>query len=84
MKKVILRRCIVTGERLTRDELFRVVKTPNGEVKVHLSGRLDGRGAYLKRERAVILKAQKKNALNHALLTEVSNEIYEELLKLVN
>lgn len=83
MKKVILRRCVVTGERLTREDLIRVVKTPTGEIKVHLSGRLDGRGAYLKRDRAVILKAQKKNALSHALQTEVSNEIYEELLSLV-
>lgn len=83
MKKIVLRKCIVTGERLTKSELFRVVRTPNGEVKIHLEGRLDGRGAYLKKERAAILKAQKKNALSHALGAVVNEEIYEELLRLV-
>ena len=84
MKKEVLRRCIITGERLNKNALLRVVKTPSGEIKIHTSGRLDGRGAYLKRDRAVILKAKKRNALSHALLAPVNDEIYEELLKLAS
>ncbi len=84
MKKPILRKCIITNERLLKHELLRVVRTKEGQVHIHLDGRLDGRGAYLKKDRAVILKAQKLNALKHALECEINPEIYEELLTLVN
>lgn len=84
MKKPVLRKCIVTNERLLKHELLRVVRTKDGDVHVHVEGRLDGRGAYLKKDRAVILKAQKINALKHALGCEISPTLYEELLTLVN
>ena len=49
MKKIPLRRCVATNEQLPKKELLRIVKTPDDQIKVDLTGRLNGRGAYLKK-----------------------------------
>lgn len=49
MKKIPMRRCVATQESLPKKELIRVVRTPEGAVKIDLTGKLNGRGAYLKR-----------------------------------
>ena len=63
-KKVPLRRCVVTGERLEKKSLIRIVRTPEGNVIVDETGRANGRGAYLKKDTNVILKAQKTKILS--------------------
>ncbi len=82
MKKVPVRQCIVSRERFNKNELVRVVRTPEGVVKVDLTGRLNGRGAYLKLDKDIIAKAQKKNVLGRHLEVVVPTEIYDELVKL--
>ncbi len=81
-KKLPLRKCVVTQERLPKTELVRVVKTKDGEVFVDTSGKANGRGAYLKLNKQVIEKAMKKNVLNRVLGVEVSEKVFEELLEL--
>jgi len=81
-KKLPLRKCVVTQERLPKNELVRVVKTKDGEVFVDTSGKANGRGAYLKLNKQVIEKAMKKNVLNRVLGVEVSEKVFEELLEL--
>jgi len=81
MKKVPLRKCVVTKEQYPKQALIRVVLTPEKTVEVDLTGRANGRGAYLKKDKDVILQAQKKAVLNQSLKTKVPDEIYEELLK---
>ena len=79
MKKIPMRTCVVTGEKLEKKELIRVVRTPEGTVIVDESGKANGRGAYLKKDIQTIEKAEKSKILNKRLEVEVPSSIYEEL-----
>ena len=83
MKKVPLRKCVATNERLPKQELVRIVKNNEGKVFVDLTGKSNGRGAYLKRSNEAIDIAIKKNCLGRALECTIEQEIYDELRKLV-
>ncbi len=83
MKKIPLRTCIVTKEKLPKQELVRVVRTPDNQVVIDLSGKTNGRGAYLKKDLEVINKAEKSKILNRHLEIDVNKEIYDELKKLI-
>ncbi len=84
MRKIPMRSCVVTKQRYEKKELIRVVRTPEKEVKIDETGKLNGKGAYLKKDREVILKAQKSKVLDRVLEIEVPESIYEELIKLVS
>ncbi len=79
MKKIPMRTCVITGEKLEKRELIRVVRTPEGEIIVDLTGKANGKGAYLKKDIEVINKAQKSNVLGRKLEVEISDSIYDEL-----
>ena len=79
MKKIPMRSCVVTGEKLPKKELIRVVRTPEGNVIVDETGKANGRGAYLKKSVETFEKAQKSKILNKKLEVEVPDSIYEEL-----
>lgn len=83
MKKIPLRTCVVTREKLPKQELVRVVRTPEGQVVIDESGKMNGRGAYLKKDLEVINKAYKNKILNRQLEIEVPESVYEELKKLI-
>ena len=82
-KKIPMRTCVVTHEKLPKMELVRVVRTKEGEVMVDLTGKANGRGAYLKKDIAAIEKAKTSKILNRHLETEVPESIFEELKTLV-
>jgi hypothetical protein len=84
VKKVPLRKCVVTGERLEKKALMRVVKTPEGIVKYDPTGKANGRGAYLSRNKAVIDKAKKSNILGKHLETPIPDQVYEELKAVID
>ena len=79
MKKIPMRSCVVTHEKLPKKELVRVVRTPDGNVIVDLTGKANGRGAYLKKSIEVIDKAYKTKVLDKILEVNVPDSIYEEL-----
>ena len=83
MKKIPMRSCVITGEKLPKKELIRVVRTPEGDIIIDESGKANGRGAYLKKSVEVFDKAQKSKILNKKLEVEVPECIYDELKKLV-
>ena len=60
--------------------MVRIVRTPENEVKVDTTGRMNGHGAYIKLDRDVIIKAQSTKVLDRTLKVIVPNEVYEELL----
>ena len=84
MKKIPMRKCVVTQVQYPKKELIRVCRTPEMNVIIDLNGRSNGRGAYLKKDLAVIDLAQKKKALNRALECVVPDEIFDELRTLVH
>ena len=83
VKKIPMRTCVVTREQFPKMELIRVLRTPEGTVTIDTKGKANGRGAYLKKDKDVILKAQKTKVLDKILEVSVPNEIYEQLLELI-
>jgi predicted RNA-binding protein YlxR (DUF448 family) len=83
-RKTPLRTCVITREQLPKEQLLRVVRNKELGVKVDLTGRLNGRGAYVKKDVSVIDKAQKTKALARHLEVEVPAEIYDELREIIN
>ena len=79
MKKKPMRSCIVTLEKLEKKDLIRVVKNKDGEVFIDLSGKANGRGAYLKKDLEDIKKYKKNKILDRKLEIDIPDSIYEEL-----
>ena len=79
MKKIPLRKCVATGQQLPKKELIRVVKNKEGQIFVDATGKMNGRGAYLKRSLEAIEIAKKKGSLKRSLEIDIPEEIYEEL-----
>lgn len=84
MRKIPMRTCVITKEKLPKNELIRVVRTPLGEVVVDDTGKVNGRGAYLKKDLEVFLKAKSSKALNKHLEVEVPDSVFEELKTYIN
>ena len=84
IRKIPMRMCVVTREKLPKGELVRVVRTPEGNVIIDESGKANGRGAYLKKDRDVFLKAQKNKILNRVLEVEVPDKVFEDLNNLLD
>lgn len=84
MKKIPMRRCLATNQSFPKKELLRIVRTPEGEVKVDLTGKLNGKGAYISRSNEALEIARKKKVLSRALEIEITEEVYEEISKVIN
>ena len=83
MKKIPMRTCVITKEKLDKRDLIRVVRTPEKNVVVDPTGKLNGKGAYLKKDLEVFEKAKKSKALDRILEVPVPDSIYEDLKKLI-
>lgn len=79
MKKVPLRKCVATQEQLPKKELIRIVRNKEGEVSIDPTGKMNGRGAYLKRSLEAIEIAKKKGVLKRSLEVDIPDSIYEDL-----
>ena len=82
-KKIPLRTCVVTKEKLEKKDLLRVVKDNEGNVFVDETGKANGRGAYIKKDISVLEQAKKSKALDKHLETTISEEVYEEIKKII-
>lgn len=83
MRKIPMRKCLATQEQLPKKDLIRIVRSPDGNVFVDLSGKANGRGAYLKRSKDAVSLAKKTNVLRRALECEIPENIYQELLEVI-
>ena len=81
VKKTPMRMCTGCHEMKPKKELIRVVKTPEGEIKLDLTGKLNGRGAYICNCAECLKKAKKQNSLSRAFSMAVSAEVYDNLEK---
>lgn len=75
-KKTPMRMCMGCREMKPKQQLIRIVKTPDGEIKLDTTGRLNGRGAYICKSADCLKKAQKAGALSRAFETDVADEVY--------
>lgn len=80
-KKIPMRMCIGCGEMMPKKELIRIVKTPEETITVDLTGKVNGRGAYICKAESCLEKAVKAKRLERAFSTQISPEIYETLKK---
>lgn len=83
VRKIPMRSCVVTHEKFEKKDLLRVVRNNEGVVFVDDTNKANGRGAYLKKDKEVILKAKKNKVLDRALEVTIPDNIYEELLNKV-
>lgn len=83
-RKIPMRRCLATGERFEKQDLLRIVRTPEGDVIYDKTGRANGRGAYLSKSEKAIEKAKKTNILKRHLDVEIPESIYVELLEAIH
>ena len=83
MKKIPYRMCVVTRERFPKQELIRVVVNKEGVVTVDETGKLNGKGAYIKRDIDVLNKAISTKVLDRTLNVTISDDIYNELRRII-
>lgn len=84
MKKIPMRSCVVTKEKCEKRDLIRVVRTPEGNIEIDLTGKKNGRGAYIKKDVLVVDKARKSKVLDRHLEVKVPDTIYDELIEVIN
>ena len=82
-RKIPMRSCVVTKEKLPKAELLRIVKTTDGNVIADISGKINGRGAYIKKDVEVLEKAIKSKVLERQLETTISMDVYDEIRKII-
>ena len=82
MRKIPMRKCVATQEQLPKKELIRIVRTPEMEVKIDESGRMNGRGAYLKRSQEAVEIARKRTSLARSLECEIPEDVYDQLMEM--
>lgn len=82
-KKVPLRKCIACGESKPKKELLRIVKNNENEVNVDLTGKLNGRGAYICSNASCFEVAYKSKKIARSLQIEITDEIYNKLKEVI-
>ena len=83
VKKIPLRTCVISKEALPKQELLRIVRTPEGDVKVDETGKLNGRGAYIKKDLEILDKAIKSKILEKRLECKIEDSVYEEIKNII-
>ena len=82
-RKIPMRSCVVTKEKLPKMELLRIVKTPQGDIEIDTTGKLNGRGAYIKKDIDVLKKAKKNKILDKILETNISSDVYDKISEII-
>ena len=80
-RKIPMRNCVGCMESKSKNELIRVLKTPEGDVVVDITGRKNGRGAYICPSMACFEKAVKNRGLERSFKMAIPKEVYESLKK---
>ena len=82
-KKVPMRSCIMSKEQLPKQELIRIIKNKEGQVCVDLTGKMNGRGAYIKKDINILDKVVKSKILEKKLEVNIPSSIYDELRQII-
>ena len=81
IRKIPQRKCVGCGTSKDKKELIRVVKNAEGEISVDLTGKKNGRGAYICHDAECLKKAKKAGRLEKSFECQISEEIYERLMQ---
>ena len=80
-KKIPMRQCVGCGEMKGKKEMLRVIKTSEGEILLDVTGKKNGRGAYLCPNQECLAKALKTKGLERSLKAAIPKESIENLVK---
>ena len=80
-KKIPMRQCVGCGEMKNKKELMRVLKTAEDSIVLDMTGRKNGRGAYLCMDKECLAKARKNKGLERSFKMSIPKEVYENLEK---
>lgn len=83
-KKIPMRTCVVTKEKCPKKDLIRVVRDNTGNVTVDVTGKANGRGAYIKNSIEALDIARKTKVLERFLEVSIPAEVYDSLEKVIN
>ena len=78
-KKIPLRKCSGCGEMKPKKELIRVVRSPEGEIALDLTGRKAGRGAYVCPSLPCLQAARKAHRLERSFGCAIPSEVYDRM-----
>ena len=78
-KKIPTRRCTGCGEHFPKSSLIRVLRTPDGEIILDLTGKCSGRGAYICKSISCLKKARKARRIEQSLECSVPEEVYTRM-----
>lgn len=78
-KKIPLRKCSGCGEMKPKKELIRVVRSPEGEIALDLTGRMAGRGAYICPSLPCLQAARKAHRLERSFGCAIPSEVYDRM-----
>ena len=78
------RKCVGCGNVKNKNELIRVVRSPENEISIDSKGKKSGRGAYLCKDADCLKKAIKSKRLDRSFKIKVSEEIFEQLVEMMN
>ncbi len=81
VKKIPMRKCIGCGEMKDKKAMIRVIKSSEGEISLDVTGRMNGRGAYLCNNRECLDKAIKQRGLERSFQMSIPKEVYDSLSK---
>ena len=79
VKKVPVRRCVGCGEHFPKGELVRVLRTPEGEIVLDLTGKKSGRGAYICKKASCFKKARKSKRIESSLECTIPDAVYDNM-----
>lgn len=80
-KKIPMRQCVGCGDMKSKKEMMRILKTPEDEIILDVTGKKNGRGAYLCKSGECLLKARKNKGLERSFKMSIPNEVYDNLEK---
>ena len=78
-RKIPMRQCVGCREMRPKKELVRVVKSPEGEISLDLTGKKNGRGAYVCPNAECLKKARKKRAFERAFSVKIEDAVYDNM-----
>ena len=79
-----MRKCLATNESFPKKDLLRIVRTPEGEIKVDITGKLNGKGAYISKSVEALRLARKNAVLKKAFEVDIPASVYEEIERIIN
>ncbi|MGN1298629.1 MAG: RNase P modulator RnpM [Candidatus Scatovivens sp.] len=79
MKKQPTRRCIVCNEKKEKRDLLRIVRTPERKIEIDLTGKKNGRGAYICKKEECLNKAIKTKKIDKIFEMNLDGQIYENI-----